>query len=139
MQQYMGVKLIEATPADKDGLPGYNVIYPDGYSSWSPQDVFENAYLPMQVVNAITPKEVESMIATVRAQQIDPKTCLVNATLKTGFQMYATSACVDPANYSEELGMTNAMKDIQKNIWFAMGFVLQWAKYGLNHTNKQEA
>lgn len=28
-------------------VPGYKVRYPDGYESWSPQDVFEKAYRPM--------------------------------------------------------------------------------------------
>ena len=26
------------------GTPGYKVIYPDGYVSWSPKEVFEHAY-----------------------------------------------------------------------------------------------
>jgi len=41
---YIGAKLIRAYPADKDGVVGYNVTYPDGYFSWSPKDVFEEAY-----------------------------------------------------------------------------------------------
>jgi hypothetical protein len=27
-----------------ESQPGYKVIYPDGYVSWSPAEVFENAY-----------------------------------------------------------------------------------------------
>ena len=38
---YIGVKRIEAYPEDRDGKPGYAVIYPDDYKSWSPKDVFE--------------------------------------------------------------------------------------------------
>ena len=41
---YVGAKLIKAYPHDKDGKPGYAVIYPDGYESWSPKETFENAY-----------------------------------------------------------------------------------------------
>ena len=56
---YVGAKLIRAYPMDehsfikahRDGdttknfnRPGYLVKYPDGYISWSPKDVFENAY-----------------------------------------------------------------------------------------------
>lgn len=52
MKQYLGVKLIKAEPykAWKNagnhnvGDDGYKVIYPDGYVSWSPKDVFEDAY-----------------------------------------------------------------------------------------------
>lgn len=42
---YIGTKIIQATPmAGTQGQPGYQVVYPDGYTSWSPQDVFERAY-----------------------------------------------------------------------------------------------
>ena len=65
MKQYIGTKVIQAEPATKGqaaakrmGLKvedcpdtlagmkadGYRVIYPDGYESWSPKDVFEAAY-----------------------------------------------------------------------------------------------
>jgi len=54
MKRYIGVKLIEAEPQIKNfstsdggyGREGYKVIYPDGYVSWSPKDVFEEAYRP---------------------------------------------------------------------------------------------
>ena len=63
MQKYIGTKIIEAVPAIRkggkvyeDGWPipksmdpteeGYKVRYPDGYESWSPKDVFEEAYRP---------------------------------------------------------------------------------------------
>lgn len=42
---YIGTKVIQATRHQHvDGRPGYQVIYEDGYSSWSPADVFERAY-----------------------------------------------------------------------------------------------
>lgn len=68
MKEYIGVKIIKAEPAwkttvlesgetviiakaerpDKTSLSttedGYKVVYPDGYVSWSPKDVFEEAY-----------------------------------------------------------------------------------------------
>lgn len=60
MKQYIGTKIIQAEPAYRvDGevfvkaniVPcgvhtedGYKVVYPDGYESWSPKDVFEAAY-----------------------------------------------------------------------------------------------
>lgn len=43
---YVGSKIIHATPqlhADTNRA-GYQVIYEDGYTSWSPKDVFEAAY-----------------------------------------------------------------------------------------------
>lgn len=44
MKTYIGCKVIKAEPQGKDGKDGYKVVYPDGYVSWSPKDVFENAY-----------------------------------------------------------------------------------------------
>ncbi len=55
---YIGAKIIKARPmsayqfaeANKkpspaaSDVPGYQVTYPDGYVSWSPKDVFEEAY-----------------------------------------------------------------------------------------------
>ena len=70
MQKYIGTKMIQAEPAfrvngedfknvihpktyavpeDRTGQTwedGYKVVYPDGYVSWSPKDVFEEAYRP---------------------------------------------------------------------------------------------
>ncbi len=47
MQAYIGAKIINAEPQDKDGAPGYKVVYPDNYVSWSPKAVFEEAYRPV--------------------------------------------------------------------------------------------
>jgi hypothetical protein len=51
MQRYIGTKIIHAVREDRpDERPsqedGYAVIYPGGYRSWSPKDVFEEAYRP---------------------------------------------------------------------------------------------
>jgi len=66
MNVYIGCKIIKATPMTlgkfvaetarwhlmedvdfNETTPGYKVIYPDGYVSWSPKDVFETAYRPV--------------------------------------------------------------------------------------------
>lgn len=58
MKTYIGCKIIQAEPMDectflkskgqdvanRETRPGYCVIYPDGYISWSPKEVFEEAY-----------------------------------------------------------------------------------------------
>lgn len=50
MRQYIGTKIIEAEPMSRGqggkAEDGYKVRYPDGYESWSPKDVFEEAYRP---------------------------------------------------------------------------------------------
>lgn len=44
MKTYIGTKVIQAEPLDREGVEGYKILYPDGHVSWSPKDVFENAY-----------------------------------------------------------------------------------------------
>lgn len=39
-----GAKITEDTIKNNIGNPGYLVEYPDGYRSWSPKKVFEDAY-----------------------------------------------------------------------------------------------
>lgn len=74
MKLYVGTKIISACPMDeasflhfhKDGpepdpdaivRPGYKVMYPDEYLSWSPKDVFENAYRQITEYEFILIKE----------------------------------------------------------------------------------
>jgi len=49
MNTFIGTKVIQAEPREKDGLPGYRVLYEDGYESWSPAEAFEKAYRPIGV------------------------------------------------------------------------------------------
>ena len=62
MQKYIGTKIIEAEPClrkapsehvliDNGYEAGYKVRYPDGYESWSPKNVFEEAYRPIGGMN----------------------------------------------------------------------------------------
>lgn len=41
---YIGTKIITAWPESRPNGEGYAVKYADGYTSWSPKDVFEEAY-----------------------------------------------------------------------------------------------
>lgn len=57
MKTYIGTKVINAEIVDQ-GEPdrdkqqdGYKVIYEGGYGSWSPRDVFEAAYQPLDAMN----------------------------------------------------------------------------------------
>ena len=44
MKRYVGTKIIHAQPEQRIAEPGYLVCYADGYESWSPKDLFEEAY-----------------------------------------------------------------------------------------------
>lgn len=47
MKTYIGTKIVNAQPEQRQGLDGYRVEYNDGYTSWSPKDVFERCYREM--------------------------------------------------------------------------------------------
>lgn len=113
---------------------GYEVTYPDGYKSWSPKDVADAAYYPLSENNdgtKILKEDVENFITDVEVMTVGEKTTVVNAHTLTGFDTVRHSSCVDPKNYSKELGKQYAMEEVVNDLWAHLGFVLQWAKFGL--------
>lgn len=148
MAKFIEVKMIEAVPmtareANDKGYrignhsfeeDGYEVTYPDGYKSWTPKDVADAAYYPLSENNdgtKILKEDVENFITDVEVMTVGEKTTVVNAHTLTGFDTVHHSSCVDPKNYSEELGKQYAMEEVVNDLWAHLGFVLQWAKYGL--------
>ena len=152
METYIGTKIVMAEPCErweeggdvKAAVPGYKVIYPDGYESWSPKDVFEKAYLPV-VTNpnlrtnapSISQQMVDEFIAAVEVQTMGTKTTVVRATLKNGFEIVEASACVSAENYDEALGAKICLGKIKDKIWMLLGFLLQTAVNGVNGTNTE--
>lgn len=119
---------------------GYEVTYPDGYKTWSPKHIADAAYYPLSENNdgtKILKEDVENFITDVEVITVDEKTTIVNAHTLTGFDTVRHSSCVDPKNYSEELGKQYAMEEVVNSLWSHLGFVLQWAKYGLNIKPKE--
>lgn len=119
---------------------GYEVTYPDGYKSWTPKDVADAAYYPLSKNNdgtKILKEDVENFITNVDVTTIGEKTTVVNAHTRSGFDTVRHFSCVDPKNYSEELGKQYAMEEVVDDLWAHLGFVLQWAKYGINVKPKE--
>lgn len=144
MRNYIGCKLIQAEPMEKEGREGYKVIYKDGYESWSPKDVFEEAYLPLSInynlktdAPSIGHDMVEAFIEDVETMTLGEKNTVVRAILKNGFEIIESSACVSKENYCEELGATICMEKIEDKIWFLLGFMLQSAVNGFNFNGKE--
>lgn len=152
LKTFIGVKMIQAKPMnyhqflseiknvneavakhevygeDKDG---YLVVYPDGYKSWSPKDVFEKAYFQLDRDNVITKDDCERFIVKDNFTKVSPKSALVTYTTKTGFELNEISACVDPARFSEEIAMDVTKESAVDKLWSYLGFVLQWARSGI--------
>lgn len=64
MKEYIGVKLIQAEPELNSVEPkvreGYKVVYSDGYTSWSPKDIFEESYKEVKFPTNI--KKADSLV-----------------------------------------------------------------------------
>lgn len=156
MKQYIGTKLIEAEKAYRvdgktvvlpdNGVPcgskierGYKVRYADGYESFSPQGVFESAYLPLEVngmlktkAPSISAEMVERFIDHHEAVTMGGKTTVVRAVLKNGFVIVESSSCVSAENYDEKLGEEICMERIMNKVWELLGFLLQTAVGGVS-------
>ena len=155
MKTYIGTKIIEAVPAIRKGgnvyeknqpIPrsmdpveeGYKVRYPDGYESFSPKAVFEKAYLEV-TPNAnlktdspsISQSMVDDFIVSTDVITMGNKCTVVRATLRNGFEIVESSACVSPENYDEKLGAEICMEKIKDKVWFLLGFLLQTAVHGV--------
>lgn len=146
MGKYIGFKLIHAEPMtvaeynervrplvySGDSQEGYMVTYPDRFISWSPKEVFEKAYMQVGDNNTITQELVDSFIVCYETVTQQNKITIVTATLANNFTLVESSACVDPANYSEELGAQICKARIKEKVWFLLGFLLQTAKDGVS-------
>jgi hypothetical protein len=153
MRKFIGSKLIEAEPmtrgeyniyrgwsipADEDPEDaGYLVRYSDTYVSWSPKDVFDNAYLAVDDNKelpsgvSIGPKMVENFISYTDTHTLGDRTTVVRCVLRNGFEIVESSSCVDPKNYSEDMGYDICMTKIKDKIWGLLGFLLQTAWHGI--------
>lgn len=146
MKQYIGTKLIEAEPCPawkdmgehKTGEPGYKVRYADGYESWSPKDVFERSYLPVQInrnlrteAPSISQEMVDGFISETFTETMGDKCTVVRAVLRNGFEIVESSACVSAENYDENLGKEICMEKIKDKVWMLLGFLLQTAANGI--------
>lgn len=112
---------------------GYEVTYPDGYKSWSPKEVADAAYFPIDDENGqmIKPTDIERFIAAEDAEKLGTKTTIVSIRTITGFESHGLSSCVDPSRYDVNIGKKFAKEKAVDAIWAGLGFVLQWAKFGL--------
>lgn len=77
-------------------------------------------------------KMIEAVPMTAReANDIGTKTTNTTLTCLTGFEVHGQAACVKPENFDLNVGSNYARIKAEDKIWEGLGFVLQWAKYGL--------
>ena len=150
MNTFIGVKMVSAEPMTdaafmehkgehidpSDPQDGYLVVYPDGYESWCPKDVFESANLKFYGNSAVTKADVDAFITSVDVKTYGDKTTVVIAHLANGYIITESSSCVDPENYDESVGRDICMDKIEDKVWFLLGFLLQSAKAGFRGVKK---
>lgn len=116
---------------------GYAITYPNGYKTWCPKNIVEDKLFILNSSNdgsIIKEEDVKNFIDRYTALTIGEKTTVVHAKTITGFELIDSSSCVDPKNYSKELGTKYAMENIVNKLWSHLGFVLQWAKNGIKRS-----
>lgn len=79
----------------------------------------------MDCKQTITEEDVEAAIGNIETMKIGKKTTLALITLKNGFEIIGTSACVNPENYNEEIGSKFAIQRAKDQLWAHLGFMLQ--------------
>lgn len=65
--------------------------------------------------------------------EFDKPCTYVTVRMKNGFTLRESTTCVDPANYSEEIGKEICLRKIEDKVWFLLGYALQ-DRYPVNQT-----
>ena len=78
-------------------------------------------------MNCVTQEQIDSLLknATIEVQTILNKCTIVVVQLKNGFILTESSACVDPDNYDEKIGVEICLEHIENRLWEINGYALQ--------------
>lgn len=132
MKKYIVCELVEA----EESGDGYRVYHKDDMEAYCPKDLFNKVYievndnkdLPSGV--SIGQQMVNDFIDKVESMTMGEKTTVTQITLKNGFIITESSSCVDPKNYSMEIGEEINLEHAKNKIWELLGFLLQTAYHG---------
>ena len=126
-------------PKDENAADeGYLVVSGDNYETWTPRWVFDAACLELSNnpylktdKPSISQEMVDNFIVGAQTMKMGEKTTVVRAVCRNGFDIVLSSSCVSAENYSEEMGRKICMKNIEKEVWHLLGFLLQTAVSGV--------
>ena len=132
MKKYIVCELVEA----EESGDGYRVYHKDDMEAYCPKDLFNKVYievndnkdLPSGV--SVGQQMVNDFIDKVESMTMGEKTTVTQITLKNGFIITESSSCVDPKNYSMEIGEGINLEHAKNKIWELLGFLLQTAYHG---------
>ena len=79
----------------------------------------------------VTPERIEQVMndSKVAVQTLFDKCTVVACQLPSGFVIVESSACVDPKNYDEKMGIEICMNRIKDKVWEMEGYKLQTDLY----------
>lgn len=132
MKKYIVCELVEAEESGE----GYRVYHKDDMEAYCPKDLFEKVYLEIDDNKdlpsgvSIGQQMVDDFIDKVESITMGEKTTVTLITLKNGFIITESSSCVDPKNYSMEIGEEVNLEHAKNKIWELLGFLLQTAYQG---------
>lgn len=72
----------------------------------------------------VTSEDVDASIKSIACHRLTDTLTVCVITLWTNYTVTGQSACVDPANYNEEIGQKLAIDDAKRKIWPLLGFML---------------
>lgn len=134
MKKYIVCELVEAEESGE----GYRVYHKDDMEAYCPKDLFDKVYLEIDDNKdlpsgvSIGQQMVDDFIDKVESMTMGEKTTVTQITLKNGFIITESSSCVDPKNYSMEIGEEVNLEHAKNKIWELLGFLLQTAYQGFN-------
>lgn len=97
------------------------------------QQFDENKLVLVEAVpmTALKVNDIKRFISNIENVKVGTKTINTTLTCLTGFEVHGQAACVKPENFDLNVGSNYARIKAEDKIWEGLGFVLQWAKYGL--------
>lgn len=96
-------------------------------------DYIEKAYYKLEdpAGDVLKENDIKRFIKGIENVKVGTKTTNTTLTCLTGFEVHGQAACVKPENFDLNVGSNYARIKAEDKIWEGLGFVLQWAKYGL--------
>ena len=94
-------------------------------------EYFKKYEEPKKNINTVTNEMIEEIMnhSKVIVSTVFDKCTVVSCKLPNGFVIVESSACVDPKNYDEDMGVEICMKKIINKVWELEGYRLQQKLY----------
>ena len=92
----------------------------------SSQNISTRKVKEKNMKNTVTEQQIKDLLdnSEIRVQTTFDKVTIVSLRLPNGFVITESSACVDPANYDEEIGKQICLERIENKLWELEGYAL---------------